>query len=183
MLKISAAVENAVMELGGMPADIGRAKQRAARQLRRRLESRAVKHLAAKLGTTQRAWRQGNARGRGKRVFVSATKAGGLRAWVGTDPMLLHYLGRLKQTRKMPGVLLTRRAGMGSQMFYEAFLMDSPYRRRRLAMIRQTKKPAADCAGGDGRRDDRPGSDGSAEGFEHRSGCRVAKSRDRCAAG
>jgi len=141
MLAISASVQRAVDELGQIPSDISRAKRRAARGLRRQIERRAVAHVAKKLGTTQRAWRAGNPGTRGKRVFVSVSKAGGLRVWVGTNPMLLHYLGRLKWNRSMPGVLLRRGASRGTQMFEDAFLIDSPYRRRKLAFRRSGPKP------------------------------------------
>jgi len=92
--------------------------------------------VAKKLGTTQKAWRAGNPGTRGKRVFVSVSKAGGLRVWVGTNPMLLHYLGRLRWNRSMPGVLLRRGAGRGTEMFVDAFLIDSRYKRRKLAFER-----------------------------------------------
>jgi len=145
MLAISATVRDAVERIGAMPSDINRAKKRAARGLRRRIEKEAVRHVAKKLGTTQKAWRASNPGTRGKRVFVSMSKSGGLRLWVGTNPMLLHYLGRLKWNRSMPGVLLRRGAGRGTQMFEDAFLIDSPYRRRKLAFERligrQRKKP------------------------------------------
>jgi len=137
MLAVSATVRDAVERIGAMPSDIRRAKKRAARGLRRRIEKEVVRHVAKKLDTTQQAWRAGNPGTRGKRVFVSVSKAGGLRIWVGTNPMLLHYLGRLQWNRSMEGVLLRRGAGRGTEMFQDAFLIDSPRRRRKLAFKRE----------------------------------------------
>jgi hypothetical protein len=137
MLSISATFDRAIRQLGGIPPDMRRAKKRAARQLRRRLEKEAIRHVARKLGTTQKAWRAGNPGTRGKRVFVRVTRAGGLQMWVGTNPMLLHYLGRLRWNRGMAGVQLTRRAGLGKQIFEDSFLIDSRYRRRKLAFRRR----------------------------------------------
>jgi len=67
------------------------------------------------------------------------SKAGGLRVWVGTNPMLLHYLGRLRWTRSMPGVELNRGGARGKEVFLDSFLIDSPYRRRKLAFKRSGK--------------------------------------------
>lgn len=96
------SVEKAAARLGGIPSDIRRAKAAASRGLVKYVEREIARALSAATGAPQKTFKatKGQSGARAKsRVFWDIGKTGTLQIWVGTDPLPLHYIGKVTWRR------------------------------------------------------------------------------------
>lgn len=101
-------LERVRAELQAMPRGMERARKRAATKTRTWVRRQVLRAVSQSIGVPQKTIS-------GLKRFAAVTDtAGGVRIWIGTNPLKAHHLGAVRWTRRMAGARAGRRSFPGS---------------------------------------------------------------------